>query len=155
VADRLVGHPAVAQARGLTPADKRFLATIIHQVWRHCQVFVTLAVERSPEEAYDALEELAEWATAQRSTLSPASRRPRGLTPVGRRVGRELLDDVDTFCHAIGEMVAGLQVSGLDPDEVEEEVLAIIEGFVGWTRLMAAQLGLARNLRPHTLWFDR
>ena len=52
-------------------------------------------------------------------------------------------------------MVAGLQASSLDPDEVEEEALGIIEGFLAWTNLMASQLGITRNLKPQTLWFER
>lgn len=129
---------------------------IIHQVWRNCQAFVSILMERGPEEAYYALEELAEWAVAHRRALSPRStRRPRAVTPPALRVARELLEDVDTFCHAIGEMVAALQRSRLDPDEVEDETLGIIKGFLAWTNLMAAQLGIVRNLKPQTLWFER
>lgn len=146
----------MAQAPGLNAYDKKLLAKIIHQVWRTCQAFVTIVMERGAEEAYDALEELAEWSVAQRKVLSPRSaRRPRAGSPPGLRVGRALLDDIDTFCHAIGEMVAGLQESSLDPDEVEEEALGIIEGFLAWTNLMASQLGITRNLKAQTLWFER
>ena len=142
--------------RGLGPYDRKLLANIIHQVWRTCQHFVALLMERGPEEAYYALEDLAEWSTAHRRALSPhSSRRPRSVTAAAARVARELLDDVDTFCRAIGEMVATLQASRLDPDEVEEEALGIIEGFLAWTNLMAAQLGITRNLKPQTLWFER
>jgi hypothetical protein len=146
----------VAPVRGLGPYDRRLLANIIHQVWRNCQAFVTILMERGPEEAYYALEELAEWSTTHRRALTPrSSRRPRAATPVALRVARELLDDIDTFCHAVGDMVAGLQSSALDPDEVEEEALGIIEGFLAWTNLMASQLGISRNLKPQTLWFER
>jgi len=146
----------MARARGLEPYDRKLLANIIHQVWRNCQAFVTLLMERGPEEAYYVLEELAEWAVAHRHALAPrSSRRPQAATAAALRIGRELLDDIDTFCHAIGDMVASLQASALDPDEVEEEVLEIIEGFLAWTNLMAAQLGITRNLKPQTLWFER
>ena len=146
----------MAQAPGLNAYDKKLLAKIIHQVWRTCQVFVTIVMERGAEEAYYALEELAEWSMAQRKVLSLRSaRRPRAGSPPGLRVGQALLDDIDTFCHAIGEMVAGLQDSSLDPDEIEEEALGIIEGFLAWTNLMASQLGIPRNLKPQTLWFER
>jgi hypothetical protein len=146
----------VAQVRGLTTQDKRFLANIVHQVWRSCQVFATILVERGPEEGFYALEELGEWSVSQRKILGPRSaRRPRLVTLLGLRVGREMLDDVDTFCNAIGEMVARLQSSSLDPDEVEEEALEIVEGFLSWTNLMASQLGITRNLKPQTMWFDR
>jgi len=146
----------VAQTRGLGPYDKKLLANIIHQVWRNCQAFVTILMERGPEEAYYALEELAEWSVAHRRALAPRStRRPRAVTPPALRIARELLDDIDTFCHEVGEMVAGLQASSLDPDEVEEEALGIIEGFLAWTNLMASQLGITRSLKPKTLWFER
>ncbi len=144
------------RTRGLGPYDKKLLANIIHQVWRNCQAFVTILMERGPEEAYYALEELAEWSVAHRRTLAPRStRRPRTVTPSALRIARELLDDVDTFCHAVGDMVADLQASSLDPDEVEEEALGIIEGFLAWTNLIASQLGITRNLKPQTLWFER
>ncbi len=146
----------MAQAPGLNAYDKKLLANIIHEVWRTCQAFVTIVTEQGAEEAYDALEELAEWSVAQRKVLSPRSaRRPGAGSPTGLRVGRALLDDIDTFCYAIGEMVAGLQESSLDPDEVEEEALGIIEGFLAWTNLMVSQLGITRNLKPQTLWFER
>jgi hypothetical protein len=38
---------------------------------------------------------------------------------------------------------------------VEDEALTMIEGFLGWTTLMAGQLGISRNLRPQTLWRER
>jgi hypothetical protein len=146
----------VARARGLGPSDKKFLANIIHQVWRTCQVFVAIVMERRPEEACYALGELAKWAVAHRKVLSPRSgRRPRVASPPALRIGRELLDDIDTFCRAAGEMVADLQVSSWDPDEIEEEALGIIEGFLAWTHLMASQLGISSTLKPQTLWFER
>ncbi len=140
----------------LEPQDKRYLAGIIHQTWRACQGFVTLVMERGPEDAYFVLDELNEWATQQRRRLSGTNpRRPVGLSPQGARVGRELLDDISAFCNAIGDMLARMQFSPLSPEEVEEECLEIIDGFVAWTNRMAAQLGLQRNLRPQAIWYER
>ncbi len=140
-------------AKGLGAQDKRYLAGVIHQVWRACQGFVSVVMERGPEDAFFVLDELDEWAAGQRKRLSARSaRRPAGLSPQGLRVSRELLDDVSTFCAAIGDMVARLRASPLSPDEVEEECLMIIDGFVAWTHRMATQLGISRNLRPQTIW---
>lgn len=140
----------------LEPQDKRFLAGIIHQTWRACQGFVSLVMERSPEDAYFVLDELNEWASQQRRRLAARNaRRPAGVSPQGLRVARELLDDISTFCAAIGDMLARLQASPMGPDEVEEECLEIIDGFVAWTNLMASQLGLQRNLRPQAIWYER
>ncbi|MDR5682919.1 MAG: hypothetical protein QN163_02685 [Armatimonadota bacterium] len=142
--------------KGLEAADKRYLAGIIHQVWRACQGFVTVVMERGPEDAFFVLDELNEWASQQRRRLAARSgRRPVGVTPHGMRVGRELLDDVSAFCVAIGDMVARLQYGPLGPDEVEEECLAIIDGFVAWTNRMATQLGVSRTLRPQAIWDRR
>ncbi len=146
----------MARTPGLGPYDKKLLAGIIHQVWRNCQAFVTIMLERGPEEAYYALEELAAWSATHRRTLSSRSaRRPRVVTTAAARIARELLEDVGTFCHAVGEMLAGLQASPREPGEVEEEALGMIEGFLAWTNLMASQLGIRRSLRPQTLWFER
>jgi hypothetical protein len=145
----------MAQVRGLSTNDKRFLASIVHQVWHSCHAFATIVMERGPEEGFYAMEELAEWSVAQRGFLGArAQRRPRLVTGFGLRVARELLDDVDTFCGAIGDMVARLEASSLDPDEVEEESLGIVEGFLTWTKLMASQLGITRNLKTQTLWHE-
>ncbi|MBI4279868.1 MAG: hypothetical protein HY660_15565 [Armatimonadetes bacterium] len=146
----------MATVRGLSTHDKRFLAGIVHQVWRHCQIFVAVCVERGPEEAYYALEELAEWAVSHRRRLSPRSaHRPHLVSASALRIGRVLLDDIDTFCHGVGDLLARVQYSPLDPDEVEEEALKIIEGFITWSADMATQMGVSRNLRPETLWFER
>ncbi|MDR5675553.1 MAG: hypothetical protein QN142_06480 [Armatimonadota bacterium] len=143
----------MAANRGLLAADKRYLAGVIHQVWRACQGFVSVVMERGPEDAFFVLDELDEWAAAQRRRLSGrTARRPAGLSAQGLRVARELLDDVSTFCSAIGDMVARLRASPLSPDEVEEECLMIVDGFVAWTHRMATQLGLSRNLRPQVIW---
>lgn len=145
----------MAPRRGLTAHDRRFLASIIHQVWRNCQVFVTVAMERGPKDATYALEELAEWAVAQRKHLAPRStHRPRMVTQTALRVGRELLDDVDTICHRTRELLGRIDASA-DADDAEEEALGVIEGVLGWTGLMASQLGITRNLKPQTLWFER
>jgi hypothetical protein len=142
--------------KGLTAADKRYLAGIIHQVWRACQGFVAVVMERGPSDAFFVLDELNEWAAQQRRRLAGrGGRRPIGVTAQGTRVGRELLDDISTFCAAIGDMVARLQYGPLGPDEVEEECLAIIDGFVAWTNRVATQLGVSRVLRPQAIWDRR
>lgn len=141
---------------GLNAYDKRMLASIVHQVWRHSQIFVSLAVERGVGEAFYTLLELAEWAVSQRRRLSPRSpQRPAMVTTAGMKIGRILLEDIDTFVHAIGENLAKLQFSNLSPEEVEEEALTIIEGFLAWSTMMASQLGISHHLRPQTLWFER
>ncbi|MBI3975884.1 MAG: hypothetical protein HY334_05790 [Armatimonadetes bacterium] len=146
----------MAPANGLGPSDRKLLAGIIHQVWRTCQAFVSILMERGPEEAAGALDDLARWSAARRRALAPRStRRPRVAAPPAQRIGRELLDDVETFCLAAGAMVARLTSSSLDSAEVEEEALSIVEGFLAWTNLMAAQLGITRSLKPQTLWFER
>ncbi|MER3460858.1 MAG: hypothetical protein C4303_07040 [candidate division GAL15 bacterium] len=143
----------MAGNRGLLAADKRYLASVIHQVWRACQGFASVVTERGPEDAFFLLDELDEWAAAQRRRLaSRAARKPAGLSSQGVRVARELLDDVSTFCSAIGDMVARLRASSLSPEEVEEECLMIVDGFVAWTHRMASQLGVSRNLRPQAIW---
>ncbi len=143
----------MSTVRGLGAADKRYLAGVIHQVWRACQGFVSVVMERGPEDAYFVLDELDEWAAGQRRRLSGRStRRPAGLSAQGQQVARELLDDVSTFCAAIGDMVARLRASPLSPEEVEEECLMIIDGFVAWTHRMATQLGVSPNLRQQAIW---
>ncbi|HXX38113.1 MAG TPA: hypothetical protein VEP50_08185 [bacterium] len=143
------------QTKGFTTYEKRFLASLIRQVWRACQGFVAVVVERGPGEAIYALENLAEWSTAQRARLrSTASRSPAVGDPT-RRVATELLRDIHTFCGGLGDLLGNAQQSTLDPDEIEDEALTMIEGFLSWTTLMATQLGISANLRPQTLWYDR
>jgi hypothetical protein len=145
----------VPARRGWTAHDRRFLASIIQQVWRNCHVFVTVAMERGPADAVYALEELSDWAVAQRKNLSPRSgQRPRLVTPPALRVGRELLDDIETVAGRARELLDRIHATA-EADEVEEETLSVIEGVLGWTGLMAAQLGLARHLKPQTIWFER
>jgi len=72
-----------------------------------------------------------------------------------RRVASELLDDVGTFANGMGDLMGNAQQSDLDPDEVEDEALTMIDGFLAWTTMMAQQLGISRNLRPQTLWNER
>jgi len=136
----------------LTPDDRRFLAAIVHQVWRACQAFVTVAVERGPSEARYTLDELGDWAGAQRRLL--AQRRTRDVTAAGLRVGRDLLEDVDSICRRMGHILGGLDRASVSPEKAEEEALALIEGVVGWTSLMASQLGITRHLRPQMLEFE-
>ena len=152
------------KSEGFTTYERRFLASLIHQVWRACQGFVAIVVERGPAEAVYALEDLSEWSAAQSARLRAGSRRPqviRGAArpqtvgTAARRVAGELLKDVGTFCSGIGDLLGNAQQSPLDPDEVEDEALTMIEGFLGWTTLMAGQLGISRNLRPQTLWHER
>ncbi len=143
------------QVKGFTTYEKRFLAGLIRQVWRACQGFVAVVVERGPGEAIYALEDLSEWSAAQSARLRAAPNRPRTVGVPARRVATELLLDVRTFCGGIGDLLGNAQQSALDPDEVEDEALAMIEGFLSWTALMASQLGISRNLRPQTLWYDR
>ncbi len=143
------------QTKGFTTYEKRFLASLIRQVWRACQGFVAVVVERGPGEAIYALENLAEWSTAQKARLrSTASRSPAVGDPT-RRVATELLRDIHTFCGGLGDLLGNAQQSTLDPDEIEDEALTMIEGFLSWTTLMATQLGISANLRPQTLWYDR
>ena len=140
---------------GFTTYERRFLAGMIRQVWRACQGFVAIVVERGPAEAVYALEDLAEWSAAQSHRLNAAARRPQAVGAAARRVAAEMLTDVRTFCAGIGDLLGNAQQSPLDPDEVEDEALTMIEGFLGWTTLMAGQLGISRNLRPQTLWRER
>ncbi|HEV8353267.1 MAG TPA: hypothetical protein VGR24_03605 [bacterium] len=145
----------MAPRRGLTAHDRRFLAGIIHQVWRNCQVVVTVAMERGPREAAGAVDELSDWAAAQRKNLTARStQRPRMVTQPALQVGRELLDDVDTICRRVKDLLTRIDTRS-DADAVEEETLGVIEGVLGWTGLMASQLGITRNLKPQTLWFER
>lgn len=143
------------QSKGLTAEEKRFLAGLIRQVWRACQGFVTLVMERGPGEAVYALEELVEWSTAQSQRLRSRSTRSQMIGLDARRVAAELLEDVGTFCNGIGDLLGNAQQSDLDPDEVEDEALTMIDGFLAWTTMMAQQLGISRNLRPQTLWNER
>jgi len=143
------------QTKGFSTYEKRFLASLIRQVWRACQGFVTVVVERGPGEAIYALEDLAEWSTAQSARLRATSGRPQTVGDGARHVATELLRDVCTFCGGIGDLLGNAQQSTLDPDEVEDEALTMIEGFLSWTALMASQIGISRNLRPQTLWYER
>lgn len=143
------------QVKGFTTYEKRFLASLIRQVWRACQGFVAVVVERGPGEAVYALEDLAEWSTAQSTRLRITGSRSRTIGTGARRVAGELLKDVRTFCGGIGDLLGNVQQSKLDPDEVEDEALTMIEGFLAWTTLMASQLGISRVLRPQTLWHER
>lgn len=136
--------------------DRRFLAGIVHQVWRSCQVFVTIALERGPREGCGVLRDLMKWAVAQRRGLSPRSaRRFLTLTLPALRAGRELLEDVETISRRVVEMVRELEAAGLTAEQLEEQILGIIEGVLRWTGLMASQLGITRNLKPQTLWHER
>lgn len=143
------------QTKGFTTHEKRFLASLIRQVWRACQGFVAVVVERGPAEALYALEDLVEWSAAQSARVRAMTGRTSAVGPEARHVAVELLRDVRTFANGIGDQLGDAHQSSLDPDEVEDEALAIIEGFINWTTLMASQLGLSRSLRPHTLWNGR
>jgi hypothetical protein len=145
----------VKGSRALTAEEKRFLAGLIREVWRSCQGFVTLVMERGPGEAVYALEELVEWSAAQSQRLRSRPIRSQVIGLAARRVASELLDDVGTFCNGIGDLLGNAQQSELDPDEVEDEALTMIDGFLAWTTMMAQQLGISRNLRPQTLWNER
>ncbi len=136
----------------LTPDDRRFLAAIVHQVWRACQIFVTVTMERGPGDAQQAIGELGQWADAQRRML--ATRRARAVSASGLRVGRELLEDIDAISRRLNRLLAAIDRVSRNRDEAEEEALALIEGVVSWTSLMAGQLGLTRHLRPQMLWFE-
>jgi len=149
------GANPLKQSKGLTAEEKRFLAGLIRQVWRACQGFVTLVMERGPGEAVYALDELMEWSTSQNQRLRSRAGRSQVIGLGARRVAAELLEDVGTFCNGIGDMLGNAQQSELDPDEVEDEALTMIDGFLAWTTMMAQQLGIARNLRPQTLWNER
>src|SRR3970040_2228986 len=105
----------------LTPDDRRFLAAIVHQVWRACQAFVTVAVERGPSEARYTLDALGDWAGAQRPALG--QRRTRAVTAAGLRVGRDLLEDVDAICRRMGHIIAGLDRTAASPEKAEGEAL--------------------------------
>lgn len=136
--------------------DRRFLAGIVHQVWRSCQVFVTVALEHGPREGCGALKELTKWAVAQRRELSPQSTKGfLTLSVPALRAGRDLLEDVETISRRVVEMVTELEGAELSGEQLEETMLRIIEGVVRWTGLMASQLGITRNLKPQALWQDR
>src|SRR5437867_13305895 len=87
-----------------TPSDRKFLAGIVHQVWRACQVYVTVAMERSPGHARPALDELAKWAVARGRELGSHNDTSRPLSPSAPPAGRALLDDV----KAISRQVIGM-----------------------------------------------
>jgi len=142
------------KTEGFTTYEKRFLASLIRQVWRACQGFVSVVVERGPGEAIYALEDLSDW-TVRQSTRLRVHARHQTIGIGARRVATEILTDIGTFCNGIGDLLGNAQQSSLDPDEVEDEALTIIEGFLAWTTLMANQLGISRNLRPQTLWYER
>jgi len=137
----------------LTPDDRRFLAAIVHQVWRSCQVFVAVAMEQGPLEARRAIDDLNVWAARQHGRLG--TRRTRAVTAQGLRVGREMLEDIQRMCRRLGPMLAGLERARRGDEAAEEEALRLIEGVVTWTSLIASQLGITRHLRPQMLWFDR
>lgn len=143
------------QIKGLTAYEKRFLASLIRQVWRACQGFVTLVMERGPGEAVYALEELVEWSAAQSARIRTRAGRSQVIGLATRRIAMELLEDIGTFGNGLGDLLGNAQQSTLDPDEVEDEALVMIDGFLAWTTLMATQLGISRNLRPQTLWYER
>jgi len=136
----------------LTPDDRRFLAAIVHQVWRACQTCVTVTVERGPSQARYTLDDLGDWAVSQRRLLG--TRRTRAVTAAGLRVGRDLLEDVDVICRRLAHLLATLDRPSVSREAAEGEALALVEGVVGWTSLMASQLGISRNLRPQMLWFE-
>ena len=68
----------MAANRGLLAADKRYLAGVIHQVWRACQGFVSVVMERGPEDAFFVLDELDERAAAQSAASDVYKRQLRG-----------------------------------------------------------------------------
>ena len=150
-----IGASQLKQSKGLSVSEKRFLASLIRQVWRACQGFVTLVMERGPGEAVYALEDLVEWSAAQNARLRPRPGRAQVISLPARRIASELLEDIGTFCNGVGDLLGHAQQSELDPDEVEDEALTMIDGFLAWTTLMASQLGISRNLRPQTLWYER
>lgn len=139
---------------GFSADEKRFLASLIRQVWRACQGFVTVVVERGPGEAVYVLDNLVDWSSAQTARLRAASGRSKVIGQQARHVAVELLRDVRAFCSGIGDHLGNVHQT-LDPDEIEDEALMMIEGFLSWTTLMAGQLGISRNLRPQTLWRER
>lgn len=144
----------MAPARSpLTPDDRRFLAAIVHQVWRACQAFVAEAVERGPAHARYTIDDLGDWAAAQRRLL--ATRRTRAVTAAGLRVARDLLEDINAIAGRVAHLLVSLDRPSVSHERAEEEALVLIEGVVGWTGLMASQLGLTRHLRPQMLWFER
>lgn len=137
----------------LSADDRRFLAAIVHQVWRSCQAFVTVAMEQGPGDARAAIDDLGAWAVAQHGRLS--ARRTRAVSALGMRIGREMLEDIQRICRRLGPVMGGLERTARGDEAAEEEALRLIEGLVTWTSLMASQLGLTRHLRPQMLWFDR
>jgi hypothetical protein len=145
----------VTRQTGFSADEKRFLASLVRQVWRACQGFVAVVVERGPGEAVYVLDNLVDWSSAQTARLRAASGgRSKVIGPEARHVAVELLRDVRAFCSGIGDHLGNVHQT-LDPDEVEDEALMMIEGFLSWTTLMAGQLGISRNLRPQTLWHER
>src|SRR5207247_2537150 len=118
-------RPAVARGRlvatkmsamtpnASTPSDRKFLAGIVHQVWRACQVYVTVAMERSPGHARPALDELAKWAVARRRGVGSHNDTSRPLSPFAQQAGRALLDDVEPIRRQVMHMITALQASPL------------------------------------------
>ncbi|OLC30306.1 MAG: hypothetical protein AUH31_04880 [Armatimonadetes bacterium 13_1_40CM_64_14] len=100
-----------------TPYERKYLAGIVHQVWRACQVYVTVSMERGPSGARPALDELTRWAVAQRRELGPRGGLPDTLSAMALRVGRELLTDVETISRRVVQMVAALEKSSLPADQ--------------------------------------
>jgi hypothetical protein len=137
----------------LSVDDRRFLAAIVHQVWRSCQAFVAVAMEQGPGEARAALDELGVWAAGQHARLS--ARRSRAVSALAVRIGREMLEDIQRISRRLGTVMGGLERTAHGDEAAEEEALRLIEGLVTWTSLTASQLGLTRHLRPQMLWFDR
>ncbi|MDQ7843823.1 MAG: hypothetical protein QN141_08950 [Armatimonadota bacterium] len=141
-----------SEASALTPDDRRFLAAIVRQVWRAAQAYVAVAVEGGPAAARTTIADLGQWAAAQRRLLA---RRPtRAVTADGLRIGGDLLDDVGAICRRVDHLLGTLDHPSISRERAEEEALALIEGVVSWTSLMAAQLGLARHLRPRILEYE-
>src|SRR3989454_4025625 len=77
-----------------TPSDRKFLAGIVHQVWRACQGYVTVAMERSPGHARPALGELAKWAVGRRREVGSHNDTSRPPSPSAPQAGRALLGGV-------------------------------------------------------------
>jgi predicted trehalose synthase len=144
----------VARQTGFSADERRFLASLIRQVWRACQGFVAVVVERGPAEAVYVLDNLVDWSGAQTARLRAASGRSKVIGPEARHVAAEMLRDVRAFCSGIGDHLGDVHET-LDPDEIEDEALMMVEGFLSWTTLMAGQLGISRDLKPQTLWHER
>src|SRR5437867_11399358 len=84
-----------------TPSDRKFLAGIVHQVWRACPVYVTVAMERSPGHARPALDELAELAVAPRRELGSYNATSRPPSPPAQQARPAPGDDVDTISRPV------------------------------------------------------